>query len=114
MTFVSNITLDQYSDFPGWGALFRGDLFEALMYQFLMMQQQHHSPSRGGTEYDSSSRTVVVQNLEDSPIPVAVTAFDLQTMSTLTLTSGSMARAARASAAFSGLFQPVGCNLALR
>jgi hypothetical protein len=26
MTFVSNITLDQYSDFPGWGALFRGDL----------------------------------------------------------------------------------------
>jgi predicted acylesterase/phospholipase RssA len=32
MTFVSNITLDQYSDFPGWGALLRGDLLETLMY----------------------------------------------------------------------------------
>jgi predicted acylesterase/phospholipase RssA len=105
--------LDQYSDFPGWGALFRGDLFEALMYQFLMVQQQHQSPSRGGTEYDSSSRTVVVQNLEDNPIPVAVSAFDLQTMSTPILTSGSMARSARASATFPGLFQPVGCNLEL-
>jgi hypothetical protein len=34
MTFVSNITLDQYSDFPGWGALLRGDLFEALCINF--------------------------------------------------------------------------------
>jgi predicted acylesterase/phospholipase RssA len=85
------------------------------MYQFLMMQQQHQSPLRGGTEYDSSSRTVVVvHNLEDNPIPVAVSAFDLQTMSTPILTSGSMARSARASATFPGLFQPVGCNLALR
>jgi hypothetical protein len=61
MTFVSNITLDQYSDFPGWGALFRGDLFETLMYQFLMTQQQHQSPLRGGTQYDSSIGTMVVQ-----------------------------------------------------
>jgi hypothetical protein len=52
----------------------------------------------------------VVQNLEDSLIPVAVTAFDLQTMSTLILTSGSMALAARASATFPGVFQPVGCQ----
>jgi Patatin-like phospholipase len=39
---------------------------------------------------------------------VAVTAFDLQTFQGKVLTTGSMARAARASATFPLLFQPVG------
>jgi hypothetical protein len=46
--------------------------------------------------------------LEDSYVPVAVTAFDIQSLRGKVLQTGSMARAARASATFPFLFQPVG------
>jgi hypothetical protein len=46
--------------------------------------------------------------LQHTRIPVAVTAFDIQTLKVYTIQRGSMARAARASATFPFLFQPVG------
>lgn len=94
MTFCSNITVNQYADFPGWFALFRGHRFEQLLYNFLISAPRPNSSSP-------------ILLLDDARIPVAVTAFDLRTMTTQILMQGSMARAARASATFPGLFQPV-------
>jgi len=82
------ITIDKFADFPGVGAAFRGNKFEALMHSILLSQN-------------------VTGQMEDALLPVAVTAFDLQTMRGHVLQTGSMARAARASATFPGLFQPV-------
>ena len=83
--FCANVTLSDFADFPGVGAWFVGDAFEALLQEFLGADLQ----------------------LQDAPIPIAVTAFDLQTLSETVLTKGSMAKAARASATFPTLFQPV-------
>ena len=91
--FCSTITLDKFGDFPGIGALFRGHLFEQIMYDFLREQ--------------TSERNSTLQ-LQDSIIPVAVTGFDLHTFQGKILRHGSMARAARASATFPFLFQPIG------
>jgi Patatin-like phospholipase len=93
MTFLSNVTLHDYADGPGWGAVFRGNRVEALLHQFLL------------SHVNSSTPTVL--HMERARIPVAVTAFDLTTLTTRILRTGSMARAARASATFPGLFQPV-------
>jgi hypothetical protein len=89
--FCSTITVDNFADLPAWGALFRGNKFERIMDDFL----------RNMTKDGASLR------LEGSLVPVAVSAFDIQTMSGCVLRTGSMARAARASATFPGLFQPV-------
>lgn len=86
--FCADMGVTKFADFPGFGAVFRGNKFEGIMQEFLQ----------------NSS----VRNMEDAHIPVAVTAFDLQTMRGHILQTGSMARAARASATFPGLFQPVG------
>ena len=96
MHFCANITVNQYADFPGLLSLFRGNLFEQLLYDFLISAQV------------SNGIVSPIRFMEDAPIPVAVTAFDIQTMTTQILVEGSMARAARASATFPGLFQPVG------
>ena len=45
--------------------------------------------------------------MEDALIPVAVTGFDLLSMGSKIITSGSMAGLASTSATFPGLFQPV-------
>jgi hypothetical protein len=90
--FGSSMTLGRFADGPGWGAVFRGDKFEQLMESFL----RNHT------------NTTNTLQLQDSAIPVAVSAFDLQTLKGQLLTRGSMARAARASATFPGLFEPVG------
>lgn len=87
-TICEGITIDKFADFPGVGAAFRGNKFEALMHSILLSQN-------------------VTGQMEDALFPVAVTAFDLQTMQGHVLQTGSMARAARASATFPGLFQPV-------
>jgi Patatin-like phospholipase len=92
MSFLSNVTLSDYADGPGWGAVFRGNRVEALLHQFLFAQ---------------AAVPTTVRHMERTRIPVAVTAFDLTTLSTRILRTGSMARAARASATFPGLFQPV-------
>jgi hypothetical protein len=89
--FCSSISLRDFADFPGLLTVFKGNKFEEIMHTFMATQNP-----------DSSLK------LEDSPIPVAVSGFDLLTMQGKVLTRGSMARAARASACFPFLFQPVG------
>jgi hypothetical protein len=101
MNFCSNITVDQYADFPGVLSLFRGNRFEELLQNFLISAPQSNY-------HNMTSSTSPILFMEDALIPVAVTAFDIQTMTTQILTNGPMARAARASATFPGLFQPVG------
>jgi len=91
--FCTTITLDRFADFPGLGGLFRGNLFEQIMQDFLV-EQTAGGPSR--------------LLLENAQLPVAVSAFDLQSLQGKILTKGSMARAARASATFPLLFEPVG------
>ena len=89
--FCTTITLSRFADFPGLLSVFRGNKFEEIMAQFL-----------------KESSPVESLQLEDSIIPVAVSAFDIQRLKGQILSTGSMARAARASATFPGLFQPVG------
>lgn len=89
--FCSTITLGDFADPPGLLTVFRGDKFESIMQDFMAAQNP-----------DSSLQ------LQDSIIPVSVSGFDLLTMEGKLLTRGSMARAARASACFPFLFQPVG------
>lgn len=89
--FCNTITLDKIADPPALFAAFRGTKFEQVMYHFLQ---------------DSSPQQIL--QLEDAIIPICVSGFDLQTMQGRLLKKGSMARAARASATFPGLFQPVG------
>lgn len=88
--FCGTMTLPQFADPPGVVAAFKGDVFEQIMHEFLQQESPEHS-----------------LRLEDGNIPVAVSGFDLRTMSGKILRKGSMARAARASATFPLLFQPV-------
>jgi NTE family protein len=90
--FCSKVSLDQFADPPGFFGLFRGDLFHDLMRDFMREEKPDHS--------------LQLQDIRN--IPVAVTAFDLKSMSGKVLTRGSMPLAARASACFPFLFQPVG------
>ncbi|GAX20512.1 hypothetical protein FisN_24Hh238 [Fistulifera solaris] len=87
----NNVTLSKFADFPALLALFRGNAFQKTIHQFLREARPHQSLL-----------------IEDAVIPVAVSAFDLQTLQGRILQRGSMARAARASATFPILFQPVG------
>lgn len=89
--FCAAVSLPDFADPPGVLAVFRGDRFETIMEDYL----EQESPC-------------VSLLMEDALLPVAVSAFDLQTMAGQVLTRGSMARAARASATFPFLFQPVG------
>jgi NTE family protein len=96
--FCEGITVRKFADFPGFGGVFKGNKFERIMHDFLL------SSSTSSATNTSSS----ILRLEDAILPVAVSAFDLQTLQGKVLQTGSMARAARASATFPGLFQPVG------
>ena len=89
-TFCQTIDVSHFGDFPGLLAAFRGHAFEKLMHEFL------------ATNSSSMSR------LEDARVPVVVSAFDITTFQVRYLQKGSMARAARASATFPFLFQPIG------
>lgn len=91
--FCAEIGLSDFADFPGTLAIFRGNKFERVMEDILARESPCYSLL-----------------LEDAILPVAVSAFDLQTMAGQILTTGSMARAARASATFPFLFQPVSWN----
>jgi predicted acylesterase/phospholipase RssA len=88
--FCGTIDLPTFADPPGIASVFKGDRFEQLMFDFIKAEVPNHS-----------------MQMEDSQIPVAVTGFDLQTLSTLVMTKGCVARSARASATFPFLFQPV-------
>ncbi len=89
--FCTTISLNDFADFPGLFTVFRGNKFEQIMDDFMRSQRP-------------DSRLV----LEEAEIPVAVSGFDIQRMQGRILRRGSMARAARASACFPFLFQPVG------
>jgi len=89
--FACTMSLFSFADPPGILGTFRGNKFERIMNSFL----------------DERSPLSPAINLEDGIVPVAVTAFDVLSLSEKVLVSGSMARAARASATFPGLFQPV-------
>ena len=97
--FCSTVTLDKYADFPGWGGLFRGKWFEQLMDQFLLQEQDQQQ-----RQFENTTSSL---QLQDALVPVAVTAFCVRSRTTRVLTTGNMARAARASATFPLLFQPV-------
>jgi hypothetical protein len=85
----NGMTLQKFADPPGFGGVFKGDKFEQIMENFFLSQKPNSSSL-----------------MEDSVIPVAVTAFDLKTLQGRILSRGSMAKAARASATFPFLFQP--------
>ena len=85
-----NMKLENFADPPGIGGLFKGNKFEEIMEEFFRTETRNNT-----------------MLMEDSIIPVAVTAFDLKSMQGRILTQGSMAKAARASATFPLLFQPV-------
>jgi hypothetical protein len=89
----AQVDLADFADFPGALAAFRGDRFEGIMQDMLARE---------------CAEPCCSLLLEDAILPVAVSAFDLQSMAGQILTTGSMARAARASATFPLLFQPVG------
>ena len=89
--FCADISLTDFADPPGVLSVFKGNRFEEIMEDYL------HT--------ESACASLL---LEDAVFPVAVSAFDLQSMAGKVLTKGSMARAARASATFPFLFQPVG------
>lgn len=89
--FCSTITLSDFADFPGLLTIFRGNKFEQIMHDFMRSELPNAS-----------------LDLAEAVLPVAVSGFDIQSMTRQLLRRGSMARAARASACFPFLFQPVG------
>lgn len=86
-----DLTFGEVADYGGFGAALKGHRFEAIMKEKL----------------EKIGRT---SNFKESVLPVAVSGFDLLSMSGQLLDNGCMAKAARASATFPGLFQPVGWN----
>ena len=86
-----DLTFGEVADYGGFGAALKGYRFEAIMKEKL----------------EKIGRT---SNFKESVLPVAVSGFDLLSMSGQLLDNGCMAKAARASATFPGLFQPVGWN----
>jgi NTE family protein len=88
--FCRTVTLDKFADPPGIFAIFKGDLFHDIMDSFMKEQ--------------NPNATLLLQ---DSLIPVAVSSFDIRSMKMRILTKGSMPLAARSSACFPFLFEPV-------
>jgi hypothetical protein len=70
-------------DIGGLGGLLKGEAFEALI-----------------------EKDLPVKTFEEASVPTCVTAFDLSRMKTRKISSGSIAKAVRASCTFPGLFQP--------
>ena len=77
-----------------------GNKFEHFMKTFLK------DKSRVDVVPADETEDVGIQ-LQDTLVPVAVSGYDLLRLKTVNLTRGCAARAARASAGFPGLFQPV-------
>jgi hypothetical protein len=100
--FASSMTLDKFADPIGFGGILKGHMFEEIMVNRL---KQAKMMNDSGKNYNYEQMNNL--QLEEGLIPVAVTVFDLLTMKTKTLHKGCMGRAARASACFPLLFQPV-------
>lgn len=126
--FVSALTLHDFQDFYFFGSLMKGDKFESIMNDFISTS----SPIFMNNSRDSRQKPRQLKHLQldQALIPVAVSTTNIlpqtqQQQASLwswmnplkyvtsmlnlkILRRGSMARAARASACFPGLFQPVG------
>jgi hypothetical protein len=96
--FTSKFTWGMVSDPPGLGGYVKGNRFEEAMVDFLLKEAK---VNREGRSIDTPVQ------FDEALIPCAVSGFDLLRMKGVLLSSGSMAKAARASAGFPGLFQPV-------
>ena len=81
----------------------KGNNFEASMREFIS-EKARISRLKPRDGQDNSD---IPFQLDEALVPVAVSVFDLMRMRGANLTSGCMAKAARASAGFPGLFQPV-------
>jgi hypothetical protein len=112
--FAAGLSVDKFWDFPGFGGILKGELFEEIMIERLRESRTKLKDCGGDswqTNESSSSTTgtttsTTTLNLEHGWIPVAVTAFDILNLQPVVLTKGCMGKAARASATFPGLFQP--------
>ncbi|EED88216.1 predicted protein [Thalassiosira pseudonana CCMP1335] len=102
--YVSTLTWKMVADPPGLGGFVKGKKFEEFMRKFIMDTACIRVGAVSATN-DSDNKTPI--NLEDSLVPVAVSGFDLLRMRETLLTRGCAAKAARSSAGFPGLFQPV-------
>mmetsp|Transcript_14894 Transcript_14894/g.22911 ORF Transcript_14894/g.22911 Transcript_14894/m.22911 type:complete len:521 (+) Transcript_14894:77-1639(+) len=89
-SFCQSVTLDKFADPPGFFAAFKGNLFHDVMRDFILDQKPNST-----------------LQLQDGMAPVAITTFDMKSMKRKIITKGSMPLAARASACFPLLFQPV-------
>ena len=96
--FTSKFTWGMVSDPPGIGGYVKGNRFEEAMVDFLLKEAK--------VNHEDRSIDTPIQ-FDEALIPCAVSGFDLLRMKGVLLSSGSMAKAARASAGFPGLFQPV-------
>ncbi len=62
---------------------------------------------KGEAAHSLLKKHLLVERIEDCPIPLSVTAFDMFRLRTNCITEGCLATATRASFTFPGLFQPV-------
>lgn len=93
--YVCKFDWGMVADPLGWGGLVRGNKFEEFMRMFL----RESAAMDGETSEDLL--------LENALVPVAVSGFDLLRLRGTILSRGCAAKAARSSAGFPGLFQPV-------
>lgn len=102
--FASKFSWGEIADPPGIGGYVRGNNFEAAMRTFISDAAKIQR-SEGDKEVADNVDTPF--QLEEALVPVSVSGFDLLTMKGKNITKGCMAKAARASAGFPLLFQPV-------
>jgi hypothetical protein len=110
--FASTFTWKMIADPPGLGGYVRGNNFEEVMRKFILEAGTRNTniggpPTTATTEDNNNRVNAKSIQLEESLVPVAVSAFDLLRMKGINMTRGCMAKAARCSAGFPGLFQPV-------
>mmetsp|Transcript_13102 Transcript_13102/g.28434 ORF Transcript_13102/g.28434 Transcript_13102/m.28434 type:complete len:1079 (+) Transcript_13102:290-3526(+) len=123
--FASTFTWGMVSDPPGWGGYVKGNNFEEAMRKFIgenavrIIRGDDPRTSTSGSDSGSGDSDEGVSagdsdesrarpfQLEEALVPVSVSGFDLLRMRGMNLSVGCMAKAARSSAGFPGLFQPV-------
>jgi len=110
--FASTFTWGMVADPPGCGGYVKGNNFEEAMRKFIndySAKNRTRSPPAVGEDGDGPDNPAAGAGLrlEEGLVPVAVSAFDLMRLRGTILIQGCMARAARSSAGFPGLFQPV-------
>jgi len=95
--YACQFDLHSFADPPGFLGLFRGKEFENILQDCLDYERSEKH----------QNNFMIPNQIEDTFVPLAVTGFDISTMKPKVITYGNIAKAARASASFPGLFQPV-------